>query len=260
MIAARNPGARWFARPAKAQAEAIRLVCFPHAGGAASFFFDLARRLAPDIECWCVQLPGRGARIAEPPIFSLREMADEIAGALVKERPRGRVAFYGHSFGGVLAYEVALRLGRRGLPQPDHLFTGAAPPPHDLLCGAPVHALPHSELIEAVQARYAGIPTEVLGEPELLRLLLPALRADLAAFETYSHRPEEKLACPITALAGDCDAAAGWERTSGWALYTSGDFENVAVPGGHFFPRTNAAFLSDRLRERLASAREAVAR
>lgn len=240
-----------FVSPARCNPGAARLFCFPHAGGAASFFFDLAHKLAPGIECVCVQLPGRGARLGEDPHPSIADIANEVTNALAGEMLDGPFAFYGHSFGGVVAFEVIEQLRRDGRPQPQHLFVGAAPPPREQACEAPLHNLPEPEFIEGVQARYAGIPSAVLAEPEILRLLLPAVRADLTAFETYSYQPAHPLACPITAFVGVDDPVAGVERSAGWRRYTSGRFEIIVLPGDHFFLRLGSDHLAHCLRERL---------
>ena len=97
---------------------APRLVCFPHAGGSATFYFPLSRALAPSMEVLAVQYPGRQDRRAEPCIDSIDGLADEIVDALrpLTDRP---MALFGHSMGAVLAYETARSweaLGHAPLP------------------------------------------------------------------------------------------------------------------------------------------------
>jgi medium-chain acyl-[acyl-carrier-protein] hydrolase len=250
---------RVFVSPAHCNPSAWRLFCFPHAGGAASFFFDLARKLAPGVECACVQLPGRGARLGEAPHFSVADIANEVANALAPEMLDKPFAFYGHSFGGVVAFEVIKQLRRDGMPLPEHLFVGAAPPPRNQTHETPLHNLPDREFIDGVQARYAGIPSAVLAEPDILRLLLPAVRADLTAFETYLYQPGDALTCPITAFVGVDDPVAGVERSAGWRPHTSNRFETVVLPGDHFFLRLGSDRLARCLRERLVPSVDAEA-
>jgi surfactin synthase thioesterase subunit len=245
---------RVFVSPARAHENAPRLYCFPHAGGSATFFYEMAQKLAPEIECVCVQLRGRGARLSEAPHTSISEIACEVTGALTCSLVARPFYFFGHSFGGVIAFEVIKRLRLEGRPQPDHLFVGAAPPPQDTCSEDPLHHLPEGEFIQGVQRRYAGIPSAVLAEPEVLRLLLPALRADLAAFESYQYQPADSLSCPITAFVGAEDPVVGLARSSGWRRNTSSSFETILLPGGHFFPRQSTGILTGLLAARLANA------
>lgn len=256
-VAASSRG-RVFVCPARGHENAPRLYCFPHAGGSATSFFEMAQKLAPEIECVCVQLRGRGARLNEAPHSSISEIACEVTSALTSSMVAQPFYFFGHSFGGVIAFEVIKRLRLEGRPQPDHLFVGAAPPPQDTCSEDPLHDLPEGEFIQGVQSRYAGIPSAVLAEPEVLRLLLPALRADLAAFEKYRYQPGDPLSCPITAFVGAEDPVVGLARSAGWRRNTSSSFETIILPGGHFFPRQSTGILAGSLATRLANARQHV--
>jgi len=248
-----------FVCPVRTNPDAVKLFCFPHAGGTAAFFFDLAQKLAPEVACLCVQLPGRGARLREEPHSSIAGIVGEVTNALAQQSLDRPFAFYGHSFGGVVAFEVIRKLRTGAMPQPEHLFVGAAPPPQDPTSDTPLHALPESEFIEGVQLRYGGIPSAVLAEPDILRLLLPALRADLTAFETYRYQPSDPLACPVTAFVGVDDPVVSLERSSGWRQHTSARFETIVLPGDHFFPRFSSEPLAQCLRARLGCGMKGIA-
>jgi surfactin synthase thioesterase subunit len=220
--------------PKRNSSAKMRVFCFPHAGGAPSVFFEWAARLGQEFECVCIQLRGRGSRLHEKSHEAIVDIADEIAGNITGYLDVPFV-FYGHSFGGVIAFELARRMKREGKQGPAQLFLGAVRPPHLAPPHAPIHALPEREFIDNVQGRYSGIPTAVLREPEILQFFLPALRADFTAYERYAYRREEPLDCPITAFSGANDAVVTSECMSQWRLHTNGPFELAVLPGGHFF-------------------------
>ncbi|MDQ0954324.1 surfactin synthase thioesterase subunit [Streptomyces phaeochromogenes] len=103
---------RWIRRYHPAPDASTRLVCFPHAGGSATFYHPVSRALSPEIDVVAVQYPGRQERRTEPLVDSVEKLADLIVPELEPwlDRP---LTFFGHSMGASLAYEVALRL-RRG--------------------------------------------------------------------------------------------------------------------------------------------------
>ena len=228
----------------------VRLLCFPHAGGAPTAFFPWITLLGPDIECVCVQFPGRGQRFREEPLTSIPEIVDGIVHRFndLSSKP---FAFYGHSLGGWVAFEVARRLRRMGMPAPQHLFVGASRPPHLGLAFSPIHMLPEAEFIEPLQARYGGIPTVIYQDREILNLFMTAMRADFTAYELHRMEHEAPLPMPITAFAGATDGAVTVASMREWAIHTDAEFELNVVPGGHFFPPSTIETLIEMIRDRV---------
>ena len=72
--ASRDAWTRRFGSPRDA---AISLICFPHAGGSATYYSWLARSLAPEIELIAVQYPGRQDRRLEECIDNIPELSDQ---------------------------------------------------------------------------------------------------------------------------------------------------------------------------------------
>jgi medium-chain acyl-[acyl-carrier-protein] hydrolase len=229
----------------------FRLFCFPHAGGGPVAFFDWAERLGPEMECVCVQYPARGHRLREQPLTRIEDLAREAEEGLsaVPQRP---FAFYGHSLGGIVAFELARRLRRAGNYDLLHLFIGAARPPHLESPFPPIHGLPREAFIQTVQARYGGIPQIIYQEPELLEMFLPGLVADFTAFETYRFQPDAPLDVPITAFGGEKDTVVTPDSLKEWALHTDAGFDMNVLPGGHFFPPSSATELVRLLQTRMA--------
>ncbi len=229
-----KPSSPWLRCPYPRASASQRLVCFAHAGGAASAYHKWGTLVSEELEVWAVELPGRGSRFGEPTEPRLEAAAQAIAQALTQEGITQKpFAFFGHSLGGLLAYEVARALQRSSPLK--HLFVSACHAPQHKRQDAPIHALQDEEFLATMVQRYAGIPAELLREKELLELLLPALRADMAMIECYEHRACEPLSCPITALVGDRDLRVSAEVLKAWRQQSQGVFEVLSFPGGHFY-------------------------
>lgn len=212
----------------------LRLFCFPYAGGGAAVYRSWHAGLPELVELAAVQPPGRESRFREEPFRRIEPMADAATDALAGHLDRP-FAFFGHSLGAILAFEVVRRLRRRGLPQPRHLFVSGRPAPRVESTDPPIHDLPREEFIEAVR-RYSGTPEEVLQNRELMELIEPLLRADFSASETYRYEPDaEPLDLPLTALGGIEDAEVPPGHLAPWREETRGRFQERLLPGGHFF-------------------------
>jgi medium-chain acyl-[acyl-carrier-protein] hydrolase len=236
----------------------LRLYCFPHAGGAPVSFFPWNALLGPEIECVGVQYPGRAQRWHEPACVSVTELVEEIFSGW-EELPQKPFAFYGHSFGGLVAFELARRLRRAGKTGPEWLFVGASrAPQHDLL-HPPIHELPDVDFIDAMQTRYGGIPAAIRAEREMMELFLGPMRADLTAYELYRMEEDAPLAVPITAFSGSEDHAVPSSCMEGWAEQTEAGFELKIVPGGHFLAQESLKVVTDGIRERLLKQGERMA-
>jgi surfactin synthase thioesterase subunit len=224
----------------------LRLFCFPYAGGGASIYRLWPRGLPPEVEVVGVQPPGREARWREEAFRHVAPMADEALRGIDPHLDRP-FAFFGHSMGAILAFEVARRLARDGRTPPRHLIVSGRPAPTVAESHPPIHDLPRDEFIDQIR-RYSGTPEEVLQNDELMGLLEPLLRADFAVSESYRHEargqdgqdgqdgPDAvKLTVPLAALGGTDDIDVPVEALDPWSEETSGPFRKHIVEGGHFF-------------------------
>ena len=231
-IAAKSP---WLgSRRPNLQAR-VRLFCFPYAGGIEATFRTWQQNLPNAVEVLPIQLPGRGARIKEPALARLAPMVQAMSQSLRTELDRP-FAFFGHSMGGLIAFELARQLRREGGPLPAHLFISAkcCPKEADDLYASEIS---DQELIQILR-RYEGTPREVLENAEMMQFLLPVIRADMELCHTYVCDPEQPLPCPITAFGGLQDHKSGRECLEGWQNYTTGGFTLRMFPAGHFFLRS----------------------
>jgi medium-chain acyl-[acyl-carrier-protein] hydrolase len=225
----------------------VRLVCFPHAGGTAAAYLSWSRALehAP-IEVVAAELPGRSSRSGEPPCTDLDRIAGGFADLVAPfgDRP---FALFGHSLGAIVAFEVARRLRDRGRPAPAHLFVSGAFAPQLASAGAPLRFIEGDTVfLEAVAAKYGGVPKIVLEQAELRASLVPALRADLSLTETYAYRAAPPLDCPIAAYAGASDPIVPADGLAAWREQTAAGFSYRLFDGHHFYlNRARESLLAD---------------
>jgi medium-chain acyl-[acyl-carrier-protein] hydrolase len=223
----------WAIYPARNPAARLRLFCFPYAGGGATVFSAWPRLLPPEVEVVAVQPPGREARLSETPYSDLMQLVETMYRELRPHLDKP-FAFYGHSNGGLMAFELARTLRREGGPMPLQLFAGGRPAPQLELDDPPIHALPHDEFIQELR-RFAGTPDEILENEEIMELIMPLLRADFAMGETYRYVPEPPLDLPICAYGGVGDAEVTEAQIEAWREQTTGEFRMRMFPGDHFF-------------------------
>lgn len=227
-------GGDWIRQLHRAPDARIVLLCLPHAGGSASFYFPLSRALTPEIEVLAVQYPGRQDRRNEASVDEIPVLADRITDAL-RGWDRRRIALFGHSMGATVAFEVVRRLERDGPvgPSPVRLIASARRAPA-LCAGTSVHRHDDNGMVAELQ-RLSGTATALFADRELLGAFLPALRADYKAIETYACPPGAMIRCPVTAFVGKTDPLTSREQAAAWREHTGGGFDLRTFPGGHFY-------------------------
>ncbi|MBA3805834.1 MAG: thioesterase, partial [Acidobacteria bacterium] len=192
-------------------------------------------------EVTAIQLPGRGSRMQEPPATSIPQLVEELMPVVLARRDLP-FAFFGHSMGASISFELARRLRREGAPGPLHLFVSGRSAPQLDRNYPSLHALPRAELLEELK-RLNGTPREVLEHAELMELLLPILRADFSICDTYKHAEEPPLNCPITVFGGLEDSFIPRPRLEAWRVQTAAAFTLRMLPGDHFFLHSQKSLL-----------------
>lgn len=219
----------------------LRLLCFPYAGGAAHIFHHWHQTLLEFVEVWAVQLPGRGRRLPEPPFTNLHDLVAAAAQALAPHLDRP-FAFFGHSMGAMIAFELARHLRRAGAEGLAHLFVSGCRAPQLARTRPVTYDLPEQEFLAEI-GRLKDTPAEVLSNPELMQLLLPILRADFTVTETCQYRDEPPLTCPLTVFGSLEDEDVPGESLSSWRAQTTAAFSLCLLPGDHFFLHGSQALL-----------------
>lgn len=209
----------------------LRLLCIPHAGGSAVVYRRWDGRMPAGVEITPLQPAGRGTRLRERPhddldaaVADLRRQAQADVGPYV---------VFGHSLGALLAFELARAQAADGGRPPLALVVGGRNAPGTPAMHPPVHALDHDAFIEALRV-FGGTPPQVLENPELLEIFLPALRADLRIAETYRRRPGPPLDCPIAVLGGRDDPLTRPADLFAWQAETTAEVDLTLLPGEHF--------------------------
>ncbi len=223
----------WFPYRVPRPEARLRLFCFPCAGQGASAFRGWQAALPTSIDVWAAQLPGRETRFAEPPFQRLDPLVKALTPRLLPHLDRP-FALFGHSMGALVAFEVARRLRREHGLSPTRLTVSACAAPHLPRAVPPAHNLPDAEFRRALR-RYGGTPEAVLADEELMRLLSPLVRADLAVCETYDCAAEAPLEVPISVYGGLDDDTVWWDDLQAWREQTCGPFAIRLLPGGHFY-------------------------
>ncbi|MEA5621015.1 thioesterase II family protein [Cronbergia sp. UHCC 0137] len=235
----------WFIIPQPNPQAKLRLFCFPYAGGGASVFREWNKELNPKIEICTVQLPGRENRLLEPVFNRLQPLINALGQAILANLNQP-FAFFGHSMGSLICFELACYLRRVYGLTPVHLFVSGRIAPHLPTSRPAIHNLPPTEFVKEL-SRLNGTPTAVLENRELMELLSPTLRADFAVLETYTYTESAPFSCGITAFGGVEDQEVSQEELLAWKKHTISKFSLQMLPGDHFFINSNRRQLLDLL-------------
>ncbi|GAA2260320.1 thioesterase II family protein [Streptomyces indiaensis] len=220
----------YLTRHTRPERPARRLVCFPHAGGAASFYRPWGRYLDPSVELTAIQYPGRENRFREPLVPAMDPLASAVAEELLA-LPELPTVFFGHSMGAAVAYETLLRLEGAGAGHVTRLCVSGRSP--DGFAGPAVRT--DDEVVSAVRS-LGGTNAAVFSDPDLRELLLPAIRNDYRLIDDYRRRPDAPLLrAAVHALTGDRDPQVTPDQAAGWRAVTSGAFRLTVLKGDHFY-------------------------
>ncbi len=264
------PGS-WVIRSMPNDAAAHRLLCFPFAGGGSAVFHDWSARLGPTVDVCAIEPPGRLRRIREAPVT---RMADFVKGAVegltpLTDRP---YACFGHCLGGLTMFEVLRELRAAGKPLPTHVFVAGARPPHrlarqgtfelDLMqrlsgrpefqASVPLHEQPVPIFAEVMRAFRIEETDQLLSDPSLRDLMMPALRAEFGMASRYIPKPSKPFGFPLTIFQGNDDPYVSREDALAWGDLTSGDVVLHTRPGAHFLLKNDAGFLLETMSRTLA--------
>lgn len=234
----------WFKIPRPVRNPKLRLFCFPYAGGSAITYFPWASQLNEDIELIAIQPPGRSNRMAEVAYRDMNLLVDDLA-ENIRSFLDVPFIFFGHSLGSRVAFELALRLKSKGLPTPTQFFASGSGAPHIAWKQKQIFDLPDEDFLIELK-KLDGTPEEVLKNKDLMKLLLPLLRADFEMADTHICKAT-KLACPIYVFAGYEDHEIQEKNLKAWEELTEHETDVQYVSGNHFFIEKNKTLVFKKL-------------
>ena len=244
-----SPSTKWVANRKPNDRAKIRIFCFPCAGAGASYFRNWHEKFLPEIDFLPIQLPGRENRFTEPLYENLVHLVCDLAEGL---RPYMNMpfAFFGHSLGALVLYELTRNLRITHKPAPLQLFIAAYRAPHLSNSRPILHNMPDDDFINEL-IRYHGIPEEISENKEMLEVVTPIIKADYKIHETYTYKPEERLRCPIMVFGGIEDEFVDLNDLEGWRKETSEECQIRILSGGHYFINDNCEIIANATKENL---------
>jgi medium-chain acyl-[acyl-carrier-protein] hydrolase len=240
----------WLGCPKPNPQASLRLFCFPYAGAGSSIFTTWSHALPPDIELNLIHLPGRDGRIREPLQVDLSALVESL-GESFHSRLDKPFAFFGHSMGALISFEVARYLRRQYARQPKHLFISSRPAPQLTDPQADLYRLPGKDFLDTVEDLYGVLPDIVKEDAGVLELFLAIMRADLTLIGTHQYHPEPALDCPISVFGGEQDQSVTADSLYAWREQTLNSFSMTMFPGDHFFIHSSRQALLQNLSQNL---------
>lgn len=213
----------------------IRLFCLPYAGGSAMLYTRWKKFLHDSIELYPVELAGRGSRSKEPFYNSVNDAVDDIYNSIEETLDDTEFAFFGHSMGCVLVYELMYRIKELKNRIPIHAFFSGRYPPHIKRLDKIFHKMPKEEFIDEIY-KIGGMQKEFFEHKELLDIFVPIIKADYKIIEEYNHVPKlEKFNIDITVFNGAQDKDVTPDDLKEWHSITNKACDVIEFEGGHFF-------------------------
>ena len=224
-----------------------RLFCIPFAGGDFSIFLTWPDFLPPQAEVFGVELPGSLRRMSEKPLTDMEPLVDGLARALLPHLDLP-FAIFGSCTGSFSAFELVLKIRALCGREPAHLYCSSVWAPHLPSRHPPIHRLPKKDFIQSLD-HLGAIPRETLAQPELVQVLLPAIRADFKVAETYTPVNGAQVHCPLTTFCGTNDPMVLAEEAAAWEEETTGPFQLLMLEGDHNLWKTSRETMLSTIKE-----------
>ncbi|QJB31879.1 thioesterase [Chitinophaga oryzae] len=196
----------------------INLFCFPFVGGDAGAYESLRVHAGDEVNIITLELPGRGARYADPLIDDIQLLAEDCYRQL-SGKLSAPFAFFGHSMGALLAYLLTRKLAAMRQPPPAYLFVSGFGGPSVAMTAARRQVAVGEEwkrkMYEVMQ-----VPLSVLNSETFWAVYEPIIRTDLLMFKKYDYEPDVPFNIPISVFIGTEDdvtiaEAGAWQRETG---------------------------------------------
>jgi len=224
--------------------------CLPHAGGGSAIYHRWEKLLPRHLTVVPIKLPGREGRFNETPYDNIESLIHSMSSAIA-DSIQEPFALYGHSMGGLIAYELAQHLRKHYDKSPRVLFVSASRSPDRFKKDRALHRLPDEEMIQSLIRDFGRGGKTTAAELDMMRAMSDTIRADLKLLETYEHKPQEPLPCPIVGIAATEDHRVTASDVNGWRSFTTARFTMRTMAGHHFFLRQQEKAITDLIASRL---------
>lgn len=206
----------------------LHLYCFHDAGGSSSLYHEWDG-LNDEIELRAIELPGRGNRNGEPAVADMMQLVKSLATEISLHSPTTPFAFFGHSMGGAIAYEVMKELRSRNNSLPLMLFTSSTPALFSYNRSELSNQMDEEKLIE----RFPHLSAEIIKDERLRQEFIQIMREDLALLDSYQYKSTKPFELPIVSIRGEEDSSVSLEQILLWGNETTRPHEVIERPGGH---------------------------
>jgi surfactin synthase thioesterase subunit len=224
----------------------MQVFFLPFAGANVNSYQPLTQYLNDDFDCQVIELPGRGSRFSEPLLEDIDSMISFCAEEILERRNDAPWALFGHSLGAVLAMMVCDSDTFRSNP-PEWLILSGRAAPGMVVSDIVRYQLPREALLKDLISM-GGLQPDLLDHPELIDLIVPILRADFRAIETFDFISAPKLDVPLIVIGGTTDCISE-SQLNEWQHYTTKSCSIKMLPGGHFFIFQNVHLLVNLIQE-----------
>lgn len=227
-----------------------QVFCFPHAGGGSAIYHRWEKLLPRHLGVVPIKLPGRESRFNETSHDNIETLIAAMAPEIV-DAMHEPFALYGHSMGGLIAYELAQHLRKQYAKSPRALFVSASRSPDRFKENQTLHRLPDEEMIRSLVRDFGRGGEVSAAELDMMRMMSDTIRADLKLLETYEHATQDPLPCPIIGIAATEDHKVTVSDVNGWRAFTTERFTMRTMPGHHFFLREQEKAITELIASRL---------
>jgi surfactin synthase thioesterase subunit len=213
------------------------LVCLGFCGGGTGQYHQWRDVVPAGVDLAAVCYPGREGRFMEDFATDWDALAEDATRAVLLAAEAGPYVLFGHSMGGWMAFDVAVRIEQAAGPVPEALVVSSANAPSRGL--TPQDMFPSrqdtDEQLLAWMTTHGMLPEHVLAEPELQELAVELIRADIRVRDTFHAVPGAQVSVPLHVFTGADDTVIEPGAGQQWRGLTRGAFRHDVLPGGHFY-------------------------
>jgi surfactin synthase thioesterase subunit len=224
-------------RPRPVDDPTLRLFVLHHAGGSHLAYTTWVGHFPAGWDVCLVEAPGRGPLSGVPARLSTEDLAAYLLEDITPwlDAP---YAFFGHSMGALVGYELTLQAIERGMDPPVWLGISACETPFEEAAptGRLLHTMPGPDLRTALAAM-GGLPAAILEDDDVWALYEPRLRADFQLVESWRPRPagRARIPVPCSLFGGEDDHVVTPAQLAAWSAGADQLLGEHLYPGTHFY-------------------------